>query len=157
MKTFRTAILGVALAVGCLTAGSAEPPEVRLWTNADLKSLDKTLIAKMGDAKTSYTQVMTGDTYKTLVMHREVTSEPERHLKLIDFFLFTSGAGEIRVGGSVTGVKTVAPNEEQGQTLDGGTVYKVKQGDVMFIPANVWHQTIIPKGGKLSAIVFKAG
>jgi mannose-6-phosphate isomerase-like protein (cupin superfamily) len=156
MRARWIAIAGIVLAAGCLTAGSAEPNGAMLWTSADLKSLDQTLISKMGEAKTAYTQVIHGDTHGALVMHREVTGDPELHVKLNDFFVFLSGEGEISVGGTVTGVKTIKPDEKQGQKLDGGILYKVKPGDILFVPANTWHQTIVANGKELSAIVIKA-
>jgi mannose-6-phosphate isomerase-like protein (cupin superfamily) len=156
MRARWTAIAGMVLAARCLMASSAEPTGARLWTSGDLESLDKTLIAKMGEARTAYTQVVTGGTYSALVMHREVTGDPELHVKLNDFFVVLSGEGEIKVGGTVTGERTIKPGEKQAQKLDGGTLFKLKQGDILFVPANIWHQTIVAKGKELSAIVIKA-
>jgi mannose-6-phosphate isomerase-like protein (cupin superfamily) len=89
-------------------------------------------------------------------MHREVNGPAELHVKLNDFFVFLGGEGQIKVGGTVAGEETIGPGEKTGKTLDGGTLYKVKQGDVLFVPANTWHQTLVEPGKKLSAMVMKA-
>jgi mannose-6-phosphate isomerase-like protein (cupin superfamily) len=149
-------VAGMVLATGCLVASAAEPAGARLWTGADLESLDKALIEKMGDARTAYTQVIDGRTYGALVMHREVTADPELHVRRNDFFVILGGEGQIRVGGTVTGERTLRPDEKLAQRLEGGKLYPVRQGDVLFVPANVWHQVIVAKGKVLSAILIKA-
>jgi mannose-6-phosphate isomerase-like protein (cupin superfamily) len=156
MRARWAAIAGIVSAAGCLMTGSAEPTGAELWTRADLESLDTALISKMGEARTAYTQVLNRDTHGALVMHREVTGDPELHVKLNDFFVVLGGEGAIKVDGTVTGARTIKPNEKQADKLDGGTLYKIKQGDVLFVPANVWHQTIVAKGQVLRAIVIKA-
>ena len=103
----------------------------------------------------AYTQISKGKTYGALVLHREVTGEPELHVKLNDFFVILGGEGEIEIGGQVIGEKTIAADEKRGQKLVGGTFYKVKKGDVVFVPANHWLQVFIAKGKVLRTIIIK--
>ncbi len=156
MRALTIAIVGIFLASGCAVADSKQPTGAMLWTATDLRSVDETLTAKMGEAMAAYTQVINGGTYGALVIHREVTADPELHVKMNDFFVVLSGEGEIKVGGTVTGEKTIRIDEMQGQRLDGGVLYDVKQGDILFVPANHWHQVIVAKGKVLRAIVIKA-
>jgi mannose-6-phosphate isomerase-like protein (cupin superfamily) len=110
----------------------------------------------MGGAHTAYTQILNGGTHGALVIHREVTADPELHVKLSDFFVVLDGEGAVKVGGTVSGERTIKPNEKQAEKLEGGTLYELKQGGVLFVPANIWHQVIVAKGNRLSAILIKA-
>jgi mannose-6-phosphate isomerase-like protein (cupin superfamily) len=132
-------------------AGSPPPAGARLWTAADLESLSRSL-AQTG---APYTRIIKGKTYGALVLRRAVSGDPELHVKLNDFFVVLGGQGEIRVGGRVTGEKTIAPDEKRGQKLIGGALHRVGPGDVLFVPANHWLQVLVAKGEVLQAIIIK--
>ena len=54
------------------------------------------------------------------------------------------GSDEIfnsRVGG-----QTTTPDEIRGESIEGGTLYPVKAGDTLYIPANMPHQFFVEKG-----------
>ena len=150
MRFAALAMAAMALACRC-AAADPQPTGARLWTRADLQSLDRSL-AENG---APYTQVIKGDKYGVLLLRRSVSGTPELHVKLNDFFVVLSGAGEIRVGGRVTGGKTIAPDEERGRKLTGGALYHVQQGDVLLVPANHWLQVLIAKGEVLRALIIK--
>lgn len=143
-------LVAMALACGCAAADPPQP-SARLWTEADLESLAGTL-DKSG---APYAQIIRGKTYGALLLHRAVSGDPELHVKLNDFFVVLGGEGEIRVGGRVTGEKTIAVDEKRGQRLTGGALYRVKRGDVLFVPANHWLQVIVGKGDVLQALIVK--
>lgn len=132
-------------------AGSPQTTAARLWTAADIESLDESL-ARSG---APYTQVLTGKTYGVLMLRRTVSGDPELHMRLNDFFVVLSGKGAVRVGGSVTGERMVAPGEKRGQKLTGGTLYRIERGDILFVPANHWLQVLIAKGEVLQAVIIK--
>jgi mannose-6-phosphate isomerase-like protein (cupin superfamily) len=156
VKARWVAMAGLVCAAAALAADSVERSAARRWTRADLQALDAALISQMGQAQTAFAQVLSGDTHGMLLIHREVTADPELHEKLNDFFVVLEGEGAVKVGGTVSGARTVKPNEQLAQRLDGGTLYEVRQGDVLFVPANVWHQVMVGEGKKLSAILIKA-
>jgi mannose-6-phosphate isomerase-like protein (cupin superfamily) len=141
----------MALICRCALAGSPQPAGARLWTEADLESLSRSL-AQTG---APYTQLIKGKTYGALVLRRAVSGEPELHVKLNDFFVVLGGQGEIRVGGRVTGEKTIAPDEKRGRKLLGGALYRVGPGDLLFVPANHWLQVLVTRGEVLRAIIIK--
>lgn len=154
MRALTTAaIIGIALASA--RADSATPTGARLWTAADLQSADTTLIAQMKGTGAANTRVLQGKTYSALLLHREVTNVPELHAKLNDLFVILSGEARIEVGGTVSGARVTAPDEKLGRKLTGGTFYDVKQGDVLFVPANQWLQVFIPKGKVLRTLIVK--
>ena len=150
MRALTSAMVAMALACPCAMAASPQPT-ARLWTQADLESLSLTL-EKTG---TPYTQVIKGKTYGVLLLRRAVSGVPELHARVNDFFVVLSGEGEIEVGGRVTGDRTVAPDEKRGERLVGGTLYRVRRGDVLFVPANHWLQVQIAKGQVLRALIIK--
>ena len=151
MKSSMLAIVAMALACQCAIADSPQPVGARLWSQADLDSLNRTLES----TGAPYTQLITGRTYGALLLCRAVSGDPELHVKLNDFFVVLGGAGEIRVGGHVAGEKTVAPGEKRGRMLTGGALYQVKRGDVLFVPANHWLQVLVANGEVLRAIIIK--
>jgi mannose-6-phosphate isomerase-like protein (cupin superfamily) len=155
MRALTIAVIGIVLACGRAMADSKERTGARLWTAADLKSLDSALISEMRGTGAAYTQVIEGKTYGVLVLHREATGDPELHVKLNDFFVILSGEGRIEVGGRVIGENAIVPDEKRGQKLVGGTFYKVRQGDVLFVPANHWLQVFVAKGEVLRTIIIK--
>lgn len=132
-------------------AASPAPTGARLWTAADLESLNATLKA----TGAPYTQVIKGETYGALLLRREVSGDPELHVRLNDFFVVLSGEGRIEVGGRVTGERTVAPDEKRGRKLAGGALYEVRQGDILFVPANHWLQVLVARGKVLQAVIIK--
>jgi mannose-6-phosphate isomerase-like protein (cupin superfamily) len=137
-------------------ARSPEPNGSRLWTAAHLRLLDKTLVSEMGQTGAAYTYVIRGKTYGALLLHREVTGSAELHVKLNDFFVVLGGEGQVEVGGRVSGEKAAGPDEKLGHGLVGGTLYKVRQGDVLFVPADHWLRVLVAKGKVLRALVIKA-
>ena len=122
-----------------------------MWSRGNIESLT----AALGKSGVPYTQILQGQTYGALVLRRAVSGVPELHAKLNDFFVILGGEAEIEVGGSATGAKTIAPDEERGEKLIGATRYRVRQGDVLFVPANHWLQVLVAKGQVLRAIIIK--
>lgn len=156
MRALATAaIIGIVLASACAPADSAAPAGAILWTATGFQSLDTTLIAQMKGTGAANIRVLQGKTYSALLLHREVTNVPELHVKLNDLFVILSGAAKIEVGGAVSGARVTGPGEKLGQKLTGGTFYDVRQGDVLFVPANRWLQVFIPPGKVLRALIVK--
>jgi mannose-6-phosphate isomerase-like protein (cupin superfamily) len=151
VKSLALTLAAMALACRWTLAASPRPTGARLWTDSDLEQLTATL----RQTGLPYRRVLNGKTFEALLLRRAVSGNPELHVKLNDFFVVLGGEGKIRVGGSATGVKTVAPDEERGETLLGGTLYRVRRGDVLFVPANHWLQVLVAKGRVLRAIIIK--
>jgi mannose-6-phosphate isomerase-like protein (cupin superfamily) len=143
--------MAMALACARAMAQSPQPAAATSWTRADLESLSRTLEKTGGP----YTQLIKGKTYSALLLRRAISGAPELHVRVNDFFVVLSGAGEIEVGGRVTGEKTVAPGEKRGEKLVGGARYRVERGDVLLVPANHWLQVLIAKGQVLRALIIK--
>lgn len=146
-------LVSVATLPACPSALADAPPATaaRLWSGGDLDALTAAL-AKTGAA---YTQVLRGGSYGALVLRRAVSGDPELHVRLNDFFIILGGEGEIRVGGTATGVRTFAPDERRAERLVGGARYRLRRGDLLFVPANHWLQVLVSKGRVLRAVIIK--
>lgn len=155
MRLLLASIVAMAFTCPCAMAQSQQPASTgasaRLWTQADLEALSLTL----EKTQTPYTQVIKGKTYGALLLRRGVSGDPELHVSVNDFFVVLDGEGAIEVGGRVSGAKTVAAGEKRGEKLLGGTVYRVRRGDVLFVPANHWLQVLLAPGQVLRALIIK--
>lgn len=151
MRLLTAALVVMALACPPVMAQSPQPTGARLWTEADLGALNLTL----EKTRNPYTQVIRGKTYGALLLRRGLSGDPELHVRVNDFFVVLGGEGEIEVGGRVSGAKTVAAGEERGRRLVGGAIYRVKRGDVLFVPANHWLQVQIAPRHVLRALIIK--
>ena len=136
-------------------AFAADATGAMQWSAGDFQGLAKTLAGKMDETKSGAQPILTKPTHNALVFHREGTGEAEIHERLADFLVVRSGEGVFQVGGKIGGTHNTAKDEIRGKTLEGGTRYKVTAGDVVYIPANVPHRTIVEAGKHLDVLVIK--
>ena len=92
---------------------------------------------------------------KVLVLRRNQTGEAEIHDAFDDVFVVRAGRASVRLGGTVAGNRQAAPGEWRGGTLTGGNVVELASGDVLWIPAGLPHQVIVPAGGDFTYLAFK--
>jgi len=65
------------------------------------------------------------------------------------------GEGTIIVGGKIVGGKLSRPDEIRGDSIEGGTSYRVAAGYSLYIPVNAAHQFIVEKGKHLALTIIK--
>ena len=126
-----------------------------LWSAHDFKGFEKSLVPKMDATKGGNAELIKEKTYNAIVFHREGSGPPEQHEKLADFMVVKSGEGAIQVGGKLIDAKPSGVNELRGSALEGGTKYPVSAGDVLYIPANTPHRTLVEAGKQLNVMVIK--
>lgn len=146
---------GLALLAVSFQVHAADATGAKLWTGADFDALRKTLIPKVDAMHGANQQVINEKTYNALVFHRDGTGESEIHVNFSDFMVVLSGEGEIQVGGKLIEGKTTAPGEIRGKSLEGGTLYKIAKGDVLYVPVNTPHLTRVAPGKELNVMVIK--
>lgn len=143
--TLFIAALSLAGAAHAQPAGGA-----RHVTANDLAAL----IAKPVNG-TAVAQVPTGPGAQLVLARRDVTGEAEVHANFADQFIVQLGKATVLVGGRIEGDRETAPGERRGGKIEGAARYELSGGDVLFIPAGVPHQTIVPAGGSFTYLVAK--
>ncbi len=89
------------------------------------------------------------------IVYREGYTQPEIHELKWDVFLILEGSGTMLIGGKRTGwIDDGRPISEQHPQLEGAQEFEVTVGDIIHVPARVWHQIVLPKGESLTHAVI---
>ena len=93
---------------------------------------------------------------RVLTPTRTQGGEAELHTTDGDIFYVVEGSATFLVGGTIAGAHETAPGETRGASLDGGTPYELKPGDVITIAAGVplWFKST---QGRFRYLVVKVG
>jgi len=85
------------------------------------------------------------------IVHREGYTQPEIHERKWDLYVILEGSGTVLMGGERTGwVNDGRPPEQQRPGLAGATEFRVTEGDILHVPARVWHQLLLPEGRSMT-------
>jgi len=139
-----------ALIIALALASPAAAQEAQYVSAKDLAAKVATL--KDGSVNA---QVPTGPGAQVLIVHRDRTGEAEVHAKFSDHFIVQSGKATVLVGGTIAGDRETAPGERRGGTITAAKSYAVGPGDVLWIPAGVPHQVVLPTGQHFHYLVSK--
>jgi mannose-6-phosphate isomerase-like protein (cupin superfamily) len=81
------------------------------------------------------------------IVLREGYTQPEIHQLKWDLYVILEGSGTILVGGERTNwINDGRPPEQQHPGLKGAQAFQVTKGDIMHVPARVWHQVVLDEG-----------
>ena len=80
------------------------------------------------------------------IILREGYTQPEIHQLKWDIYVVIEGSGTVLMGGLRTGWVDGRPAEEQRPSLDGAEAFPVTKGDIVHVPARVWHQLVLEEG-----------
>lgn len=82
--------------------------------------------------------------YRVRASRHDEPTQVEIHTLDTDIFYVTSGEATFVAGGKAVSAKETAPNELRGTSIEGGTTYHLKTGDIMIIPHGMphWFQKI---------------
>lgn len=97
----------------------------------------------------------TGPGALVLIARRDRTGEAEVHANFADHFVVQKGSATVLVGGTIRGDRETAPGERRGGVITGATAYAVGPGDVVWIPAGLPHQVVVPAGGDFTYLISK--
>ena len=75
-------------------------------------------------------------------IHRSGYTQPEIHENKWDIYVIIDGHGTARIGGERVNFIEGGPNEGQYPELEGAQEYQVETGDILHVPARVWHQMV---------------
>lgn len=76
------------------------------------------------------------------IVHRTGYTQPEIHETKWDIYVILDGSGTARLGGERVGWISGRPPEEQRPQLEGYEEFSVTKGDILHVPARVWHQLL---------------
>jgi len=80
------------------------------------------------------------------IVLREGYTQPEIHQLKWDIYVVIEGSGTVLIGGLRTNWVDGRPAEEQRPQLTGATPFRVTKGDIIHVPARVWHQLVLEEG-----------
>lgn len=81
-----------------------------------------------------------GRNYMVHASRREKPGQAEIHTLDADIIYVLQGTATFVTGGEAVDVKTVAPNELRGASINGGETRKISKGDVIIVPRGTPHQ-----------------
>lgn len=84
------------------------------------------------------------------IVHRSGYTQPEIHELKWDVYVILDGSGTARIGGERVGWIDGRPPEEQRPDLEGYEEFSVTKGDILHVPARVWHQMLTEEGSTIT-------
>jgi mannose-6-phosphate isomerase-like protein (cupin superfamily) len=140
----------IAAAIVAFGSSAAAADQAHRVTDAEIAAMVATLKDGVATAP-----LPTGPGAIVLAARRDRDGEVEVHERLNDELVVRSGHAVFRVGGKVSGNRQTAPGEWRGGTIDGGDLYRLGPGDVLWIPAGTPHQALVGKGSSFSYLAVK--
>lgn len=151
VRAFAAALVASLTATACAHAQPGVAPPFSL-TAAEVAAR----VAKTQDGLATF-YLPTGEKGPVAVVaRREKTGDAEVHESMNDIFVGRAGRATVIVGGTISGQKPTTAGEWRGGTIVGATTYPLNPGDLVWIPAGVPHQVIVPAGGEITYIAFKS-
>jgi len=89
------------------------------------------------------------------IVNRDAVGEAELHATSEHFYIAQAGEADVLLGSRVEGNRQIAPGEWRGGKILDGKPYRMKPGDVLWIPPGTAHQ-VIPKKGSFQYIGMNA-
>ncbi len=83
------------------------------------------------------------------IIHRSGYTQPEIHANKWDIYVILDGSGTALLGGERVN-DDGRPQEEQRPQLRGAREFQVTEGDMVHVPARVWHQLLTDPGESIT-------
>ncbi len=84
------------------------------------------------------------------IIHRSGYTQPEIHTNKWDIYVILSGSGTARIGGERVNFSDDRPQAGQMPQLEGFEEFQVSAGDMLHVPARVWHQMLTEPGESIT-------
>ena len=84
------------------------------------------------------------------IIHRSGYTHPEIHAAKWDIYVILNGSGTAWIGGERVNWIDGLPPEEQRPRLEGAQEFQVTAGDILHVPARVWHQMLTAPGTSIT-------
>ena len=136
-------------AVAASPASSAQPTEPVRIPHKEL--IDRVAKTEGGLAAST---LPTGSNAVAIQVRREKSGEVEIHETHEDIFVAQQGRATLVVG-TAEGMAKTAAGEWRGGTLKESRRYELAPGDVLWIPAGLAHQLLLPRGRSFNYLALK--
>jgi mannose-6-phosphate isomerase-like protein (cupin superfamily) len=93
---------------------------------------------------------------QAFMVHRDAAGEVEMHANAEHFYIAQAGEADVLLGRRVEGSRLIAPGEWRGGKILDGRHYRMKPGDVLWIPPGTAHQVIVPERGSFQYVGLNA-
>ncbi len=90
-------------------------------------------------AAASGADLATGPDFTVMMMKRTGAGHVEVHAKETDTFYILDGEATFVTGGTMIGGRISRPNQQLGESIQGGQTYRLTKGDVIVIRAGTPH------------------
>ena len=90
-------------------------------------------------AAASGADLATGPDFTVMMMKRTGAGHVEVHAKETDTFYVLDGEATFVTGGTMIGGRISRPNQQLGESIQGGQTYRLSKGDVIIIRAGTPH------------------
>jgi len=84
------------------------------------------------------------------IVHRAGYTLPEIHATKWDIYVVLDGSGMVRIGGERVNWNDGQPPAGQRPQLSGAQEFQVTKGDMLHVPARVWHQMMVEDGKSIT-------
>jgi mannose-6-phosphate isomerase-like protein (cupin superfamily) len=131
--------------------GSADhwTPAVLLERGAYLRKLARAGSGEASETLHEYPQ------HRAMLSFRSRNGEVEVHGKFADMFIVLSGEATLVTGGTVVNARIAAPGETRGDSIEGGRLQPLRQGEIVHVPAGTPHQFLVSSEKTITCFVLK--
>jgi uncharacterized RmlC-like cupin family protein len=131
--------------------------EIVYWPASTLSGYSPTLKDRQTAKQTLSASEILSDlgNHKFEILRRDGSGAGELHQNWTDIFVVQGGEATILYGGSIENAKDTGNGEIRGPRHLGGKSQKVATGDVLVMPPNVAHQTIVEPGKSFFVLIVK--
>src|SRR5277367_4532294 len=103
----------------------------------------------------SETPTIASDEKFSMSLHKRVVSgHVEKHMGWNEELVIQKGDVLLNYGDTASNAREVSPGEFNGDAITGGKSVMLHAGDIVILPAGLWHQQI-PKGPVMRYVLFK--
>jgi mannose-6-phosphate isomerase-like protein (cupin superfamily) len=150
-------LLAILVLVNASSAFAQSQPEIVYWPASTLSGYSATLKERLTQKKMANASEILKDlgNHKFEILRRDGSGAGELHKNWTDIFIVQGGDATILYGGTIEEAKDTGNGEIRGPRHVGGKSQKVSAGDVLVMPPNVAHQTIVEPGKSFFVLIVK--
>lgn len=131
--------------------------EYGYWSAFQLDNLGNSLAGQVAaNGAAILDGIIDEEGYFAGIVHREPNPGfSESHDDWADIYFVTSGNASLVVGGTIVDGEETEPGEIRGTMIEGGTLQRLAEGDVVHIPAGTAHHVRVEPGEQVTYFIVK--